>query len=206
MSTEQSGAGTADPNFADATPHAASLIQSLRDIGYSCETAVADIIDNSITAGAKTVEILSDASGDDLALAVLDDGTGMTRTELIEAMRPGSRNPLSDRAANDLGRFGLGLKSASFSQCKRLTVVTRKDGQTLGATWDLDFVATTNRWEIRLHEDIEGIPWADNGFAHSPDCRSKRTGTLRSAAGIARFPLFELRSFRRLSIATATFI
>ena len=161
MSTEHSGAGSADPSVADATPHAASLIQSLRDIGYSCETAVADIIDNAITAGAKAIDILSDAGGDDPALAILDDGNGMTRAELIEAMRPGSRNPLKDRAANDLGRFGLGLKSASFSQCKRLTVVTRKDGQTIGATWDLDRVAATDRWEIRLSEDVSDIPWAD---------------------------------------------
>lgn len=166
MSTDPSGAVSADPNFADATPHAASLIQSLRDIGYSCETALADIIDNSITAGARSIEILSDAGGEDPALAVLDDGIGMSRTELIEAMRPGSRNPLSDRAANDLGRFGLGLKSASFSQCKRLTVVTRKDGKTLGATWDLDLVAATNRWEIRLHEDVTDIPWADRISDH----------------------------------------
>ena len=161
MSTDQPGAGLANPKFADATPHAASLIQSLRDIGYSCETALADILDNSITAGSRTIEILSDSGGDDPALGILDDGLGMSRTELIDAMRPGSRNPLSDRAVNDLGRFGLGLKSASFSQCKRLTVVSRKDGRTIGASWDLDLVATTNRWEVRLHDDVSDIPWAD---------------------------------------------
>lgn len=146
---------------ADATPHAASLIQSLRDIGYSCETALADIIDNSITAGARSVEILSDAGGAEPALAIIDDGKGMELDELIEAMRPGSRNPLADRAPGDLGRFGLGLKSASFSQCKKLTVVSRKAGQTCGATWDLDEVARSNSWEIELHEDFSEIPWAD---------------------------------------------
>lgn len=155
-----------DPTFADATPHAASLIQSLRDIGYSCETALADIIDNSITAGARTVEILSDAGASDPALAVLDDGSGMMRSELVEAMRPGSRSPLSDRSEHDLGRFGLGLKSASFSQCKRLTVVTRKAGQTVGATWDLDQVAQTNRWEIQLHDDVTEIPWTERIGQH----------------------------------------
>jgi hypothetical protein len=148
-----------DRNFADATPHAASLIQSLRDIGYSCETALADIIDNAITAGARNVEVLSNAAADDPALGVLDDGSGMTKRELIEAMRPGSSSPLADRAAHDLGRFGLGLKSASFSQCKRLTVVTRKNGQTIGATWDLDLVAQTNRWEIELLDDVSEVPW-----------------------------------------------
>lgn len=146
---------------ADATPYAASLIQSLRDIGYSCETALADILDNSVTAGARHVEILSDLSRSDPAIGVLDDGRGMMADELIEAMRPGSRNPLDDRAADDLGRFGLGLKSASFSQCKCLTVLSRKDGIVSGATWDLDLVARTNRWEIELHDDFESIPWSD---------------------------------------------
>ena len=60
------------------------------------------------------------------AIGILDDGAGMTEPELLEAMRPGSRNPLEDRTAIDLGRFGLGLKTASFSQCRRLTVVTRR--------------------------------------------------------------------------------
>jgi hypothetical protein len=148
-------------HFADATPHAASLIQSLRDIGYSCETALADIVDNSITAGAKTIDILSDAGSTEPALAVLDDGKGMSLDELVEAMRPGSYNPLLDRSATDLGRFGLGLKSASFSQCKKLTVVSRRDGIAVGATWDLDEVARTNRWEIELHDDLSAIPWTD---------------------------------------------
>lgn len=146
---------------ADATPHASSLIQGLRDIGYSFETALADIIDNSITAGARNIEILSDVTGAQPALAVLDDGTGMSEGELIEAMRPGSRNPLTERGKDDLGRFGLGLKSASFSQCKRLTVVTRKYGSIIGATWDLEEVARTNRWEVELHRSVQDIPWAD---------------------------------------------
>lgn len=146
---------------ADATPHASSLIQSLRDIGYSCETALADIIDNSITANASRIEVLSEVEGSDPALAVLDNGLGMTRDELVEAMRPGSKNPLATRALQDLGRFGLGLKSASFSQCKKLTVATRRNGVFSGATWDLDAVAITNRWEVQLHSDPAAIPWAD---------------------------------------------
>lgn len=146
---------------ADATPHASSLIQSLRDIGYSCETALADIIDNSVTAGARRIEILSEVEGSEPALGILDDGAGMTAAELLEAMRPGSRNPLAERAGHDLGRFGLGLKSASFSQCKRLTVASCKDGTFCSATWDLDAVAATNKWEVSLHADPASIPWAD---------------------------------------------
>jgi hypothetical protein len=152
---------SAGRRIADVTPHAASLIQSLRDIGYSCETALADIIDNSITAGAASIEILVDANSAEPAVAILDDGMGMSLDVLIEAMRPGSRNPLDERSASDLGRFGLGLKSASFSQCKQLTVMSRRDGITSAASWDLDKVARTNRWEIELDHAAQTIPWSD---------------------------------------------
>src|SRR5690349_16399310 len=124
------------PRTADVTPIAASLIEGLRDIGYSLETALADIIDNAVTAGAKRVEIMSETDVDDPSIAVLDDGVGMSVDELVAAMRPGSRNPLATRDEPDLGRFGLGLKSASFSQCRRLTVVSRKAGTTSAAIWD----------------------------------------------------------------------
>ena len=151
---------------ADATPHAASLIESLRDIGYSPETALADIIDNAITAKADHVEILSETAIDEPCVAILDDGQGMTELELVEAMRPGTRNPLEDRDMRDLGRFGLGLKSASFSQCRRLTVLTRRDGVTSGATWDLDNVARSNEWRIEMRDDISEVPWNDRLQAH----------------------------------------
>lgn len=154
---------------ADATPHAASLIQSLRDIGYSCQTALADIIDNSITAGSRNIDIICETNSAEPAIGILDDGDGLDFDEVVEAMRPGSRNPLDEREAGDLGRFGLGLKSASFSQCKKLTVVSRKNGQTIGATWDLDEVARTNRWEIETHHVVSELPWSD---------RLKDTGTL----------------------------
>ena len=135
---------------ADATPHAASLVEGLRDIGYSLETAMSDIMDNSITAGATHIWIITDACGDDPMIALVDDGKGMTEDELIAAMRPGSRNPRAARDEPDLGRFGLGLKSASFSQCRRLTVVSRKEGRTSAAVWDLDDVAERNDWAVRL--------------------------------------------------------
>lgn len=137
----------------DATPDAAALIEGLRDIGYSLETALADIVDNAVTANANRIEILSDAGGDEPMIGVLDNGEGMSELELIAAMRPGSRNPLEARKGPDLGRFGLGMKSASFSQCRRLTVITKKDGTISAAIWDLDKVAHTNRWEIELVDD-----------------------------------------------------
>lgn len=155
-----------DPGFVgkrqvDATPYAASLIEGMRDFGYTLETAMADIIDNSVTAGARRVEILAETSSEEPWIAIVDDGTGMTEAELIEAMRPGSKNPLEARAGHDLGRFGLGLKSASFSQCRLLTVLSRKDGMTSGATWDLDHVARTNVWSVDIEEVLDGIPGHD---------------------------------------------
>ncbi len=146
---------------ADATPHAASLIEGLRDIGYSLETALADIIDNSITATASNVELLSDTSRDEPAIGILDNGSGMSEATLVSAMRPGSQNPLHTRRGSDLGRFGLGLKSASFSQCRRLTVVTRRDGVLSGASWDLDWVASQNKWEIQILDYPNSVMWAD---------------------------------------------
>src|SRR3546814_16225822 len=90
----------------------------MRDIGYSLDTALADIIDNSITARATRIDILSDTSGEMPAIGILDNGSGMTEAQLVEAMRPGSRNPLDDRDENDLGRFGkIGRESCRARGC-----------------------------------------------------------------------------------------
>jgi hypothetical protein len=137
----------------DAIPHAASLIEGLRDFGYSLETSLADIIDNSITAGATRVDVAADTSSELPWIAIVDNGRGMSEAELIEAMRPGSRNPRAERDPKDLGRFGLGLKSASFAQCRNLTVFTVRDGKNACASWDLDSVSATNTWQIDLHDD-----------------------------------------------------
>lgn len=141
-------------------PKASSLIEAMRDIGYSLETALADVIDNSIAAGAKNISIEYDLRGGDPWIAVADDGRGIDAAELLEAMRPGSRNPLETRDANDLGRFGLGLKTASFSQCRQLTVIGRRKSQTCGARWDLDYVAERDDWLLQLPPafDVETVP------------------------------------------------
>ena len=102
------------------------MIESLRAFGYTLETALADLIDNSIAAGAKNVWLDTEWDGHQSRITLLDDGRGMTEEQLLEAMRPGSQSPLEDRAAQDLGRFGLGLKTASLSQCRCLTVASKK--------------------------------------------------------------------------------
>ena len=145
----------------EVPPKASVLVESLRDIGYSLHTAVSDVIDNSLTAGARTIELHAETHAEVPAIGILDDGTGMTEAELLEAMRPGSRSPLEGRTATDLGRFGLGLKTASFSQCRRLTVVTRRAGVTSCAVWDLDTVVARDRWIVELPESVATIPWSD---------------------------------------------
>jgi hypothetical protein len=144
-------------------PKAAALTESMRDVGYSLETAVADLIDNSITAQAQTVDIWLLPNKQPFCMAILDDGKGMTEDELIVAMRHGSQNPRHARQKGDLGRFGLGLKTASFSQCRKMTVVSRRNGKLAGAEWDLDFVAEKDDWIIKLldTEDIAKVAYAD---------------------------------------------
>ncbi|MGO4673326.1 ATP-binding protein [Bosea sp. 2YAB26] len=138
------------------------MIEGLRDIGYSLETAISDIVDNSVTARARRIQLITETYSDEPYIAIVDDGEGMTEDELIAAMRPGSQNPLAARDKPDLGRFGLGLKSASFSQCRRLTVVSRKGGQTCAAIWDLDDVAEQNQWAVQLPDHVTGFPAVDH--------------------------------------------
>ena len=144
-------------------PSAASLSETMRDLGYSAETAVADIIDNSITAGALSVEIYCVLTGEVPFLAVLDDGSGMTTEELMVAMKPGSISPKVKRKPNDLGRFGIGLKTASFSQCRQLTVITSKNGVRSAAQWDLDLVEEHDDWLISIldEHEIDQFDFAD---------------------------------------------
>lgn len=141
----------------DATPFAASLTEGHRDFGYNLETALADIIDNAITAVSTKVDLIADTVADEPWIAVADDGSGMSEVELIEAMRLGSKNPTEKRAEHDLGRFGLGLKSASFSHCRSLTVLTRRDDITSCARWDLDRVAKRNDWSLELIDTAEFV-------------------------------------------------
>jgi len=144
-------------------PRASSLSESMRDLGYSLDTAVADIIDNSISAGASQVDIHSSVLSTGACLAIVDNGHGMTEKELIAAMRHGSKNPRDQRSENDLGRFGLGLKTASFSQCCKLTVVSVKNGNKSAAMWDLELVSDRDDWIICIldQKEIEHLPYIE---------------------------------------------
>jgi len=136
-------------------PVAPTLIESTRAMGYSLEAAIADIIDNSIAANATCVSI-SFFPLHGAYISILDNGTGMSEEELTRAMQYGSQNPLDSRDATDLGRFGLGLKTASLSQCRMLTVASKKNGHIEIRRWDIDFVRATGQWSlISLNEDRE---------------------------------------------------
>ncbi|SNQ61309.1 ATP-binding protein [Candidatus Methanoperedens nitratireducens] len=133
----------------NAEPDASSMIETFRAIGYSIEAAIADIIDNSITADAKNIWVDYVWHGPHTVLSILDDGKGMNSEELIQAMRPGSKNPLLTRDSNDLGRFGLGLKTASFSQTRKFSVISKRtDCEVCLWSWDLDYVNKSQSWNI----------------------------------------------------------
>lgn len=132
-----------------AEPRADALIESLRAFGYSPEAAIADLVDNSISAEAKNIWIDFYWAGADSTVRVTDDGRGMTESSLIAAMRPGSMSPLEQRVAKDLGRFGLGLKTASFSQAREVTVMSSTcSGESSTRRWDLDTVADSGEWRL----------------------------------------------------------
>lgn len=153
-------------------PRAPVLLESMRAIGYTPAAAVADLVDNSIAAGAGRISIRF-RPGRPNAVAILDDGKGMTEAELLDAMRHGSRDPNEDRTAEDLGRFGLGLKTASMSQCRRLTVVSCKDSIRHAMVWDLDHVAQTGDWSLGIldADDTDVVPFVE-------ELRGRSSGTL----------------------------
>jgi len=137
-------------NSVQLVPNAADLAKSIRGLGYTPASAIADLIDNSISAGAKIVSITFAWNGGDPRLLLLDDGAGMSAETLTEAMRLGG-DPDKPRAASDLGRFGLGLKTASFSQARTLIVASKTSAAEPAAVlWDIDHITDTNSWDLQL--------------------------------------------------------
>jgi hypothetical protein len=146
-------------------PDAASLMMSARSFGnYDVPAALADLIDNSIKAGAREITLTCRYNDGDPEIRVRDDGCGMSGRELREAMRPASSNPMAERSPDDLGRFGWGMKSASLSQCSRLTVLSRRGEEFTGCVWDL---ADVEGWRMGVLDNEEIVATA------SPELRSK---------------------------------
>lgn len=138
-------------------PNVGNFIDSLREIGYSTEVAVADLIDNSVTANSSVIKIYAIIKPQ-VTFAILDNGKGMSEEALVEAMRLASINRKDIRDKDDLGRFGLGLKTASFSQCRKLTVLTKYHGIISSRQWDLDFIASKNEWLLISPDENQNLP------------------------------------------------
>lgn len=145
-----------NPNCEDASPNPEYLIKSIAEQGYSLETSLADLMDNSISADANKIEVLVDADSEPFTLFLADNGNGMTENELRENMKFPSNSPEFSRKQTDLGRFGLGLKTASFSQTRKFTVLSKPKGekQFHGRTWDVDFLRE-NGWKIIVNTEEE---------------------------------------------------
>lgn len=163
-------------------PIAGPFIESLRSIGYSLESAVSDVIDNSLSAEASIIEIITSWKNGQPYLLIADNGHGMNQKELQEAMQLGAIGPSTHRDKSDLGRFGMGLKTASFSQCKKLNVFSRTkvDEPWSGMGWDLEIVEKENAWlaqvftaqESKNQLNILSFPF-DKGTAVVWDCFDK---------------------------------
>lgn len=139
------------------TPDPAILITGLRDTGYELNTALADVIDNSVDANASIIDIAIRLMMDGTPIVTIaDNGCGMTKGELLDGMKYGSSST-RNKPATRLGKFGLGLKTASTAFCKRLSVISKanKTDPFYMATWDLDKVAMENAWEIEITEESE---------------------------------------------------
>jgi len=158
------------PETRSAIPSAYNTISSNRSIGYSMASAVADIIDNSISADAHTIDLIAPSLADPV-LYIVDDGCGMDQAELDVAMTfGGAINCQEDRPRNDLGRFGMGLKTASLSQCTKLEVISKKSGNFVGGCWDLSYIKKNDTWDYLV------IP--------EDECKKKVSGTLLESESI----------------------
>ena len=144
-------------NFELANPNPEFLIKSIAEQGYSLETALADLMDNSITAKATRIEVLTKIDEEPFTLFLSDNGNGMSFESLKRNMQFPSKSPEETREVNDLGRFGLGLKTASFSQTRCFTVISRKKGTEIfsGLTWDVNHLKNSGKWEIIINSEKE---------------------------------------------------
>ena len=154
-------------NLRENKPTADVLMMSMRAMGYSFESAIADIIDNSISAKAQNILLRFPIDPVNCYIAICDDGFGMSSDELFDAMKYGSEQKRAGRSDDDLGRFGLGLKAASLSQCRKLTVASKKNGCISAYIWDLDIIEDKKDWFViecsnEQIQNIRCLSWLDD--------------------------------------------
>lgn len=139
-----------NPNYVEIPPNAARTLMALRELGYDSLSAICDLVDNSIDAGARHIDITIRAIGQSHMVEILDDGSGMSRETLQEALRLGSEIDGRD-ASVDLGKYGMGLVTASLSIAKTIFVQTREKGKVgYEATFDVATVERHNKWVLEL--------------------------------------------------------
>ena len=148
---------TENLNFENATPYPEFLIKSIAEQGYTLETSLADLIDNSVSAGADNIEILINTDSIPFKLFLSDNGIGMNEENLKSCMQFPSCSMENDRNVEDLGRFGLGMKTASFAQTRRLTVMSRSEGTSdfAARTWDVEYLKQKKEWRIIVNTKQE---------------------------------------------------
>ncbi|MBB6611779.1 ATP-binding protein [Pontibacter sp. Tf4] len=143
--------------YENADPDPEYLIKSIAEQGYSLETSLTDLMDNSVSAGADRIEVLIRMDQEPFTLFLADNGSGMDRETLRQSMHFPSSSPESNRKVSDLGRFGLGMKTASFAQTRCFTVLSRKKGGSAyhGRTWDVDYLKQKKKWRILINTEEE---------------------------------------------------
>lgn len=165
-------------------PNAKMLLASLRSVGYTEETAIADIVDNSISSGSTKIELYFD--WDTQQIIIADNGKGMSKEELLDSMKIGSADPNNIRDENDLGRFGMGMKTASFSIAKDLFVVSKNDDAYSNAEWDLEYVEDENKWNILIKSEQEVNNFL-TGIKGKIDFQNYLTGTIVCISNLDRW-------------------
>ena len=140
-----------------AEPNPEYLIKSIAEQGYSLESSLADLMDNSISANSNKIEVLIKMDQEPFTLFLADNGNGMNEVELRASMQFPSNSPEERRNIFDLGRFGLGMKTASFSQTRCFTVLSRKKGSIIfsGRTWDVNFLKDIGKWKLIVNTQEE---------------------------------------------------
>lgn len=173
MPSVSKAATPAGPSYELLRPDPAGTIESLASLGYNAEAAVADLADNSIAAGAKTVDVVCHWAGGQSHVILRDNGRGMTRAGLLRGLTVGGGGG-DLRDPTDLGRFGMGLKTASFSQAATLVVASRPDdGEWHVGTWDTEHVKKVGDWQLLL-----GPPPAAEALVRAAQKGHKGAGTI----------------------------
>lgn len=193
-------------SYEKATPSPEYLIKSIAEQGYSLESSLGDLIDNSVSADADRIEILIDTESLPFTLFLADNGKGMNEDQLKKNMHFPSSSIDNIRDNNDLGRFGLGMKTASFAQTRKFTVISKTQGKDVysGRTWDVDYLKQVNDWRIIVNstEEIEELisryKSLSNGFFNKFD--SFEANTLVIWQGLYKFEEYLAGSDRQGSI------